>query len=220
MTQESARRPIGVTWHTGVALIILLVIGGCGGSDNASGSNTSVVPPPTSAGLTTTTAVGSTTTTLDPLPAPITGYGDFTGVNYSDVDPFYVTKLTAQCMQDHGFPVELIPPGDGIDFAPVPLDQNLLAQRYFDACLAGLKLPPGRNATPDELREKYRNWVEVVIPCLEGLGYTAPELPSEDYVAENYYVDPYDPYGNVPAFKLNETYAACPVHPSPWIIAP
>jgi hypothetical protein len=168
----------------------------------------------------TTSVAGSTTTTLDPLPSVITGYGDFSGFDYAEIDWFYVSHLQVQCMQDHGFPVELIPPGDGIDFAPVPLDQNLLAQRYFDACEAGLKLPPGRNYTPDELRELYRIWVEEVIPCLEDLGYTAPELPSEDYVAENYYIDPYTPYDKVPAFKLNEAYAACPVHPSPWIIAP
>jgi hypothetical protein len=168
----------------------------------------------------TSTVTGPTTTTLDPFPAAITGYGDFAGMDYLDVDSFHVNHLIVQCMQDHGFPVQLIPPGDGIDFAPVPLDQNLLAQRYYDACRAGLHLPPGRNATPEELREKYRIWVEQVIPCLEELGYTAPELPSEDYVAENYYVDPYNPYGNVPMDKLNEVYAACPTHPSPWIIAP
>jgi hypothetical protein len=168
----------------------------------------------------TTAVTVPTSTTLDPLPTAISGYGDFTGVDFVDVDRFLAMRLTAQCMQDHGFPVTLIPPGDGLDFTPVPLDQNLLAQRYFDACRAGLKLPPERYFTPEELRELYRIWVEEVIPCLENLGYTAPQLPSEDYIAENYYVDPYDPYGNVPIFKLPEAYAACPTKPSPWIIVP
>ena len=208
----------GVTSRGGLVLMVLLLIGGCGDGATNSGSTTSVVA--TTAPVVTTKVTGPTTTALDPLPAPITGYGDFTGVDYVEVDWFYVNHLEVQCMQDHGFPVELIPPGDGIDFTPVPLDQNLLAQRYFDACRAGLNLPPGRNATPEELREKYRIWAEVVIPCLEDLGYTAPELPSEDYIAENYYVDPYTPYGNVAWDKLPEAYAACPTKPSPWIIAP
>ena len=201
----------------GVVFIVVLLIGGCGGGAIDSSSTTSVVP--TTAPVVSTTVPGPTTT-LDPLPTAITGYGDFSGFDYLEVDRFYVTYLEVQCMQDHGFPVELIPPGDGIDFTPVPLDQNLLAQRYFDACAAGLNIPPGREATPEELREKYRIWVEAVIPCLEDLGYTAPELPSEDYIAENYYVDPYTPYGNVPWDKLPEAYAACPTKPSPWIIAP
>ena len=213
----------GVSSRSGVTLgwggvLLLLILVGCGEGATEAVSTTSVVA--TTAPAVTTTVTGPTTTTLDPFPAAITGYGDFTGQEYFDVDWFLVTRLTVQCLQDHGFPVQLIPPGDGIDFTPVPLDQNLLAQRYSDACRAGLKLPQGRNATPEELREKYRIWVEQVIPCLEELGYTAPELPSEDYIAENYYVDPYDPYGNVPMSKLNDAYAACPVHPSPWIIAP
>jgi hypothetical protein len=208
----------GVVRYWGAVLLAGILIG-CGGGATDAGSTTFVVATTTPV-TTTSAATEPITTTLNPLPIAITGYGDFSGVDYADVDRFLVMRLTVQCMQDHGFPVTLIPPGDGIDFAAVPLDQNLLAQRYLDACRAGLNLPPGRNYTPEELRELYRIWVEEVIPCLEDLGYTAPELPTEDYVAENYYLDPYDPYGNVPVFKLNEAYAACPLHPSPWIIAP
>jgi len=71
----------------------------------------------------------------------------------------------------------------------------------------------GETRHPKGCGEKHDIWVEVVIPCLEDLGNAAPELPSEDYVAENYYVDPYDPYGNVSAFRLNEAYAARPRKP-------
>jgi hypothetical protein len=218
MEQPGSGKMSGVTTQWGALLSLLLIVGGCGGGTSDSGSVTSVVP--TTSSVVPTTTAGPITTTLDPLPTAITGYGDFSGIDYLEVDWFYVNHLEVQCMQDHGFPVELIPPGDGIDFTPVPLDQNLLAQRYFDACRAGLKLPPERDSTPDELREKYRIWVEEVIPCLEDLGYTAPELPSEDYVAENYYVDPYTPYGNVPWHSLNEAYALCPMRPSRWIIGP
>jgi hypothetical protein len=47
---------------------------------------------------------------------PITGYGDFSGQEYFYVDWFLVTRLTVQCLQDHGFPVTLVPPVMGSAF--------------------------------------------------------------------------------------------------------
>lgn len=201
----------------GVLLAFSLVLVACG--DDASGStSTSMAVDTTTSVAVTATSATSSTTTRPQVPAAITGYGDFSGLDYMQLDRFLTTSLIVECMQDHGIPVTLIPPGDGIDYMPVPLDQNQQAQRYEDACRAGLNLPAERLYTPEELRENYNYWVEELIPCLKDLGYTAPELPSEDYVAENYYVDPYIPHGNVPVFELPEAYEECPISP-PWRIA-
>lgn len=152
--------------------------------------------------------------------APITGYGDFSELDYNQVDWFLVTELMHQCIVDQGFPVRLIPPGDGLDFTPVPADQNRMASLTADACREGLNLPPERDATPDELRDRYRYWVDELIPCLEALGYTAPEPPSEDYFAENYYQDPYDPYGQVPWTEQADAITECPSRPPDWLAYP
>lgn len=41
---------------------------------------------------------------------PITGYGDFSGVEHWHVDWYEVTTLEIQCLRDQGFAVEVIPP--------------------------------------------------------------------------------------------------------------
>ena len=76
-----------------------------------------------------------------PTVEPILGYGDFSDIPYGDIDRFEVTLLIVDCMNDQGFAVYLIPPGDGISFANVPEDQNRAAQFAEAGCRAGLRLP-------------------------------------------------------------------------------
>jgi hypothetical protein len=85
----------------------------------------------------------------EPTVEPILGYGDYTGVAYNNIDWFEVTALTAQCMNDQGFTVSLIPPGDGINFATIPADQSRAAEFAWAACRAGLNVPEPPPTTPE-----------------------------------------------------------------------
>ncbi len=89
---------------------------------------------------TTVDATGKDATTTT-APAPITGYGDFSGFGPFEIDRYYTTELLVRCIRDQGFAVEVIPPGDGISFTAVPVDQNQAAVDAAEACEAGLGLP-------------------------------------------------------------------------------
>jgi hypothetical protein len=130
------------------------------------------------------------------VPAPITGYGDFSGQEYFEVDWFLVTRLTADCLQDQGFPVTVIPPGDGISFLSVPSSQNQLAQQYLEACRAGLNLPDFVYPTPEQLEVMYLYYV-ALRDCLIDEGYTISEPSSLDEFIESYATGPWTPYLDV-----------------------
>jgi len=77
----------------------------------------------------------------EPTVEPILGYGDFSNIAYEDIDWFEVTALTVQCVNDQGYGVTVLPPGDGINKGDVPEDQNRDMQFAMAACRAGLYIP-------------------------------------------------------------------------------
>jgi hypothetical protein len=86
---------------------------------------------------TTASAIGPTTSTFL---GPITGYGDFSGMSWFEIDERYVAELVVRCMKDAGMPATLSPDG-GVLFEDIPLDQNRQAQATMQACIDGLNLP-------------------------------------------------------------------------------
>jgi hypothetical protein len=150
------------------------------------------------AGATTTMpsdgSLTSTTTTSPRGPSgPITGYGDFSDQEYGYIDGFLVSRLVVQCVRDHGFPLRLVPPGDGWSAMDVPPDQNALASSYADACVAGLNLPPYQDASLEQ-RELFYEYYLVLRECLIGEGFDVSDPPSKDYFVENYLTEAWSPY--------------------------
>jgi len=164
----------------------------------------------------TTAAIGPTTTTTTTSIAaigPIAGYGDFSDQEYFVIDWFLVTRLEVQCLQDQGFPVMLIPPGDGISFQSVPQSQNELAVQYFEACRAGLGIPDYEPASPEQIEMVY--WYYIALrDCLIDEGYTVSEPPSLDTFVESWASGPWSPYENVsPGAGWDAIQMKCPQSP-------
>lgn len=141
---------------------------------------------------TTTTETGS-----------ITGYGDFSGLGPFEIDRYATTELMVRCIQDQGFAVEVIPPGDGISFAAVPVDQNQVAVQAAEACRAGLGLSEPTTADyTNEVRELIYEYQLALRQCLIAEGYGIPEPPSRDYFVDNFFNDPWVAYAWVPESDL------------------
>jgi hypothetical protein len=147
---------------------------------------------------------------------PITGYGDFSNVEYWYVDWYEVTRLEIQCLHDHGFPVEVIPPGDGISFSNVPSEQMEAADRTFEACQAGLNLPEYAEPTHEQLEQHYYYLLELK-ECVEAEGYATTDPPSlETFIETGGLWSPYDLVANDLQMGIQEWYAlneACPQNP-------
>lgn len=142
----------------------------------------------------------------------IEGYGDF-----SDQDPVYldwrlVNERVGECMRDQGFPVSVTAGGNGLSFADVPSEQSAMAESVFDACVAGLNVPPQRPLTADEMSLFYAYYVELR-GCLVGQGYELPEPPSEQYFIDHYYDDPWNPYSGIERIPPELT-RVCPQLPT------
>lgn len=188
--------------------------------------DTTAPEPATTVSPAVTTPAPSTTTTM----APITGYGDFTGIRNRDVDWEYVTALILQCAQDQGIPLVYTPDGEGIDFKNVPLDQNATASAVEAACRAGLKVADPEPLTVEDVEKLYDHLVAMV-PCLESFGVNVPEPPSKEVFLDTYpmcvsciiYHDVWNPFANVwvrPGGMDRERYVqitqACPRTPPDW----
>jgi hypothetical protein len=138
--------------------------------------------------------------------APITGYGDFSGFGPFEIDRYYTTELLVRCIQDQGFAVEVIPPGDGISFAAVPVDQNQAAVDAAEACEAGLGLPELTAADYTvEIRELMYEYQLALRQCLISAGYDIPEPPSRDYFVDSFFNNPWNAYTSVPGSDLTDT---------------
>jgi hypothetical protein len=116
---------------------------------------------------------------------PIVGYGDFSDQEYASIDWTEVVRLQVQCANDNGFPVQILPSGDGYNFAGIPLEQHREASEIMDACLHGLDLPDPVLYTDEQLIELYGYLLEVKA-CLENEGYTVSEPPSVTAFVDNY----------------------------------
>lgn len=196
------------------ASTLLLVVGCTSVGDDV--STTVEILETTVQSTATSTASTSTTVeeTVTSIP-PITGYGDFSGLEYFEVDSYLTVALVVQCMHDHGFPVNLIPPGDGYGFGSIPPQQNKLAQVYGEACWAGLNLPSYQDPDPGQREEIYEYFL-ALRDCLIGEGYDVAEPPSQEYFVENYNTDPWSPYASVgyagPSWQSIEV--RCPQQPT------
>ncbi|NOY56171.1 MAG: hypothetical protein GXP34_09305 [Actinobacteria bacterium] len=216
-------------WVGGVVLLVMLA--GCTPGDAAS---------PTSSSASTTTAVTETSPTVTgttsagvlsdygdsgvpfadvlPIPTldPITGYGDFSGVSYYDVDWVEVTALEVQCANDQGYPVTVIPPGNGIGYNQVVLDQQNMALAVVSACWAGLHIPPSEPMTEEQVTEFYYQQVDTKA-CLEAEGYTVDDPPSLDTFIDSYMggQDIWTAYNSVPRMSQADWYRIQELCPQP-----
>lgn len=175
---------------------------------NDVGSNTSIPTsaPTPPAGELPSEDIQEPAAPFMPGPAlePITGYGSFSDVSYWEVDWMEVTALQARCANDHGVPVQILPPGDGLSFTDVRPEQHATALGTLDACLAGLNLPEYEPPTLEKVTEIYANLVEVR-RCLEAEGYAISDPPSLDVFAESYSIGaPWHPYNSLPNVDQSE----------------
>lgn len=211
---EGPRRSLSLPW----LLTSCLLFGACVASSDI---------PATAEGSTTQVQHAGSSTVPRSLPEsgpwvgpeelePITGYGDFSSVEYWQIDWYRVVNLEIQCLNDQGFAVEVIPPGDGISFSGVSSEQLEAANRAFWACQAGLNLPEYTEPTHDELEEHYYYLLELS-ECVEAEGYATTDAPSLDVFIESGGAwSPYDLVANDLQMGITEWYAlnvACPQSP-------
>jgi hypothetical protein len=142
---------------------------------------------------------------------PITGYGDFSGVDRFDVDTYETTRLLVRCVNDQGFAVTLDPDG-GIGYASVPAEQNQLADAVYYACKAGLRLESPGPMSVEQLEEAYAYMVALA-GCLEDQGYSVSDPPSLDaYIDSQGYWNPYSDL-SVPLSDWVPLNRVCPQNP-------
>ena len=68
-----------------------------------------------------------------PVLEPITGYGDYSDAVYSEIDCKF-TELVVECANDHGVPVKVMPPGDGVgSFGSAGIHKQATAEAVVDA---------------------------------------------------------------------------------------
>jgi hypothetical protein len=165
---------------------------------------------------TPTTEAVSLTTTLDPgsvgsgSPDSIAGYGDYSDYKYEDLRGDEIEALVIQCLLDQGFPVVAID-GGGISYENVPPEQNHNAELAFDACMAGLDLPPPEPPSAEFIEDLYTRLVDVEA-CLEDLGYEIEDPPSLQAFIDSYETGPWHPYLSLPLDAPHaELERACPV---------
>jgi hypothetical protein len=184
--------------------LVLLLTAGCSASQ-VSGPTSPVSTTVTTSIETTAVATETTTTVsaggmldligVDPLP-PITGYGDYSDVDFYDLDVFEVTEAEVACLHDHGFPVTIIPPGDGISFQGISPEQNGEAAATLEACMAGLNLPPYHPPSREVMERQYQQVLELA-ECLRQEGYDIPQAPSEETWIESWSTGTWSPYNDL-----------------------
>lgn len=140
---------------------------------------------------------------------PITGYGDYSAVEYWDIDWVEVTAMTAECMADQGFPVTITSDGTGMSFGAIPDDQNRDAQIAHVACRAGLNLPDPVPPTEEQIVAHYEALLEVK-RCLEDRGYVIEEPPSLSEWITIYDLDPWHPYESLDDEVASRVHTVCP----------
>jgi len=142
---------------------------------------------------------------------PITGYGDFSGVDRFDVNTYEMARLLVECVNDQGFAVTLDPDG-GIGYASVPAEQNQLAFSVDLACEAGLHLPPPQPLSPEQLEKMYAYMVALA-GCVEDQGYSVGDPPSLDtFIDSQGYWNPYFDLPDSALMNL-DLIRACPQNP-------
>jgi hypothetical protein len=157
-----------------------------------------------------TTSKGADTSTTSAL-QEITGYGDFSGVSFLEVDWEAVNLAQVACMNDQGWAVVLDGP-TAMEMPDVPSAQQSQMAHDFDACTAGLKIPDFEPPTEQAVAEFYEALLETK-RCLEGLGYDIEEPPALDTFIDSYATGPWHPYLSLPNLtkaQLDDIDAQCP----------
>lgn len=142
----------------------------------------------------TATTSASTTSTGSP---PFTGYADFGGLDYFEVDPYVMVEAWVRCMNDHGIPATIDPPGDGIGFARVPDEKQPLLALVDEACHAGLNMPDSVWPTPYDMMVKAYFYQLALKTCMEVEGYVIPDPPTLAAYVDSWMDGPYSPYAEV-----------------------
>lgn len=211
-----------------VCLLAAVLAVGCSSKaqeSNESGPSTSL--PTSSGGATSavTTSLASTTAGPDTSQLSVGSYGDFSDLSPLEVDTFEATRLLVRCMNDQGFEVEVIPPGDGISYQAVPQEQNVAAQEAEERCRDGLGLREVTAADyTDEVRSHIYDYQVALRECLVGAGYEIPDPPSRDIFVESYLTDPWIPYSWVPGgdldpYRSDSILYRCPQYPPGGILS-
>lgn len=141
-------------------------------SSIASSEATSPAPAPTGGAAQSENAASE-----HPLPQVVTGYGDFSGVSFHDMDWALWAQRVVECLNDHGFAAEVIA-GPGIGYQQIPVDQNQAMQAMQKACEAGMNVPKAEPRSREQLAEIYAYRVVALRDCLLGEGYDIPEPPT------------------------------------------
>ncbi|GIU91819.1 MAG: hypothetical protein KatS3mg011_0725 [Acidimicrobiia bacterium] len=194
---------------TVMGVIVMVLAAACtqpSADRNVTTLGSSLLEGNTDESRTTTTATAQASSTSQPEQsapdsrtegvAPITGYGDFSDRPAFEVDWYRVSELVVERMNDQGFPAALIPPGDGISVAEIPPEQRSAAEEVFDACYAGLNLPPQQPLDDEQIAEVYAYRLAVA-DCLRAEGYQVPPAPSLDTFIEEWATGPWNPYESV-----------------------
>lgn len=141
-------------------------------------------------------------------------YGDFSGQSYTMTDFVEVTTRTVECMNDLGFSVTVIPPGDGISYASVPPEQNAAAIAQSEECRRSMFVPEWSPPPTEELRIVY-DYNVALNRCLAELGFITTPPPSFEEFQDTYVSGPWTAYfgSNVGSLDI-DTRTRCPEVPN------
>lgn len=117
----------------------------------------------------------------DGQPTPIEGYGDFSDVDPFVVDVYEVMRLTAACISDQGYTVELSELGDSIHFLDTDPVRNAEASLTLDACMAGLGVPEQTPPLTASQRETAHAYQTAIWDCLVDAGLELQAPPSPEH---------------------------------------
>lgn len=210
---------------TSVLLVgALVVIAGCmssGSGQQNPGDSGLTDPSPTPSPKATESVATSThpqvdnepKDSVDPVPVADGAYGDFGDQSWTTIDFIEATRRVADCMEDHGFNVELVPPGDGISYQGIPPEQRAAAHAQDEECQRSMAIPEFSWPTSEELRVVYEYNVKLN-QCLESLGFSTTPPPSFDVFEDSYQTGPWMAYfgANVGSGDI-DTMRVCPQVP-------
>lgn len=192
-------------------LILGVLVAGCGpgsGSDSTTGTGVTVGPDLTSSTTSipnepqTETSLGETdiydsTGEIQ----PITGFGDFSGLEPNEIDDVEIMKGLVACLRDQGFPA-FFDDREGMEMeGQLTVEESVRLAGVQEGCLAGLNLPAERPLDSEELRERYE-FFRKAATCLEDVGWTIEEAPSLEVWIEQW-PDAWQPVDSLPASVIH-----------------